>query len=433
MNGTVIILKKELKRVFGDKKLVFSLFILPAIIMIALYGIMGFMIGKMNDDIDDHRNLVYVVNPTEGFKNTVSAAGFDKNNEVIYLTEQQYRAAAKLDDEMAKKEDSIKTEEDYLKYRVKNNGVQLIVYFEPDFSKKYDGYVKSGDAIPSINVFYNPTENYSTNTYGIFTASILNTYQSMLLKNRLEKEEIDMESLNVFDVVENTVAKEAKEKGKFISTMLPYMMVIMLFAGAMSVGVDAIAGEKERGTLASMLLSPVNRGQIVAGKIISLMILSGLSAIVYVVSMMVAMPIMKALGGESADMAQGLGNLELSVTQGLQLAAIMLTLVFLFVSLIAFLAVRAKDVKTANTYISPVYIVVMVAAMMTLFMSSDQVPTYRYAIPVYGSAVAVKDLCVNELTAMNFVACLAGSVILALIFTVLITKAFNDERVMFNA
>ena len=433
MNGTVIILKKELKRVFGDKKLVFSLFILPAIIMVALYGIMGFMMGKMNDDIEDHRNLVYVVNAPEGFKNTISAAGYDKNNDVVYFSEEEYKATVKLDEDMAKKEDTIKTEEDLLKYQVKNNEVQLIVYFETDFGKKYDSYTKSGDAIPSINVFYNPTENYSTNTYGVFTASIMNTYQAALLKNRLEKESIDMESLNVFNVVETTVAKEAKEKGKFISMMLPYMMVIMLFAGAMSVGVDAIAGEKERGTLASMLLSPVNRSQIVAGKIISLMILSGLSAIVYVVSMMVAMPVMKALGGESADMAAGLGNLELSLVQGLQLVAIMLTLVFLFVSLIAFLAVRAKDVKTASTYISPVYIVVMVAGMLTMFMSGDKVPTYRYAIPVYGGAIAVKDLCVNELTATNFLASLVGALVLALIFTVLITKSFNDERVMFNA
>ena len=68
MNGMSIIIKKELKRVFGDKKLVFSMFILPAIIMIALYGIMGFMIGKMNSDIEDNVNKVYVVNSDDRMK-----------------------------------------------------------------------------------------------------------------------------------------------------------------------------------------------------------------------------------------------------------------------------------------------------------------------------------------------------------------------------
>ena len=211
------------------------------------------------------------------------------------------------------------------------------------------------------------------------------------------------------------------------------MMVIMLFAGAMGVGVDAIAGEKERGTLASMLLSPVGRGQIVAGKIISLMILSGLSAVCYVVSMMIAMPVMKALGGAESELADSLGGLDLSLVQGLELLAIMLTLVFLFVSLIAFLAVRAKDTKTASTLISPVYIVVMVAGLLTMFMTGAEVPLYKYMIPVYGGAIAVKDLCANELTAGHFLASIGGAIILAVIFTVLITKSFNDEKVMFNA
>ena len=210
-------------------------------------------------------------------------------------------------------------------------------------------------------------------------------------------------------------------------------MVIMLFAGAMGVGVDAIAGEKERGTLASMLLSPVGRGQIVAGKIISLMILSGLSAVCYVVSMMIAMPVMKALGGAESELADSLGGLDLSLVQGLELLAIMLTLVFLFVSLIAFLAVRAKDTKTASTLISPVYIVVMVAGLLTMFMTGAEVPLYKYMIPVYGGAIAVKDLCANELTAGHFLASIGGAIILAVIFTVLITKSFNDEKVMFNA
>ena len=71
MNGTTIIFKKELKRVFSDKKLIFSLFILPAIVMIALYGLMGFMMGAMNDDIVEHKNVVYVVNADDVLKNTI--------------------------------------------------------------------------------------------------------------------------------------------------------------------------------------------------------------------------------------------------------------------------------------------------------------------------------------------------------------------------
>ena len=411
MNGTSIILKKELKRVFGDKKLVFSLFILPAIIMIALYGLMGFMMGAMTSDIEEHKNVIYVVNADDKLKSCINSSTIIKDD-IQYLNESDFRA----------KEADIRDE-------ILNNKSQLVVYVEPDFSSKFSAYSKAGDPIPVIKMYYNSTENYSSNTYSIFYGLVLDNYKTQLLAERID----NLEILNVYDVQDELIEKEEKAKSRFISMMLPYMIVIMLFAGAMSVGVDAIAGEKERGTLASMLLSPVSRGQIVAGKILSLMILSGLSAICYVISMMVAMPVMKALGGGESEMAQGLGGLDLSIVQGLELLAIMLTLVFLFVSLIAFLAVRAKDTKTASTLISPVYIVVMVAGMLTMFMTGADVPTYRYAIPVYGGAIAVKDLCANELTPVNFLASIGGALLLGIIFTVLIKKSFDDEKVMFNA
>lgn len=412
MSGMSIILKKELKRVFGDKKLVFSMFILPAIIMIALYGIMGFMIGKMNSDIEDNVNKVYVVNADDRMKNAITASGFDKTNDITYLNEADFKA----------KEQDFRDE-------ILNGDAQLIVYMDKDFDQKFTSYSDSSSPVPQIKLSYNTTENYSQNTYGMFATGVLEIYRTGLLQERVGS--LDM--LNVFDLEDDIIEKEEKANSRFISMMLPYMIVIMLFAGAMSVGVDAMAGEKERGTLASMLLSPVKRTSIAAGKIVAMMILSGLSAIVYVVSMMVAVPVMSAMGGGESEMAGGFGGLSLSLVEGLQLAAIMLALVFLFVAVISFMAIRAKDTKAASSLISPIYIVVMVAGMLTMFMSGKEVPVYRYLIPVYGNAVAIKDICNGELLAANFLASIAGTVIIAIILTIGIARAFDDEKIMFNA
>ena len=412
MNGMSIIIKKELKRVFGDKKLVFSMFILPAIIMIALYGVMGFMIGKMNSDIEENVNRVYVVNADDRMKNAITASGFDKTNDITYFNEDEYKA----------KEQDIRDE-------ILNGDAQLVVYLDKDFNQKFTSYTDSTSPVPQIKLSYNTTENYSQNTYGMFATGVLEIYRTGLLQERVGS----LDVLNVFDLEDDIIEKEEKANSRFISMMLPYMIVIMLFAGAMSVGVDAMAGEKERGTLASMLLSPVNRTAIAGGKIIAMMILSGLSAIVYVVSMMIAMPVMSAMGGGESEMAGGFGGLSLSLVEGLQLAAIMLALVFLFVAIISFMAIRAKDTKAASSLISPIYIVVMVAGMLTMFMSGKEVPITRYFIPVYGNAVAIKDICNGELVATNFLASLAGTVIIAILLTIGIARAFDDEKIMFNA
>ena len=412
MSGMSIIIKKELKRVFGDKKLVFSMFILPAIIMIVLYGLMGFMMGAMNSDIEEHINKVYIVNADEKLKNAITASDFVKTSDITYLNEADYRK-----------------DEQKLRDEILNGDSQLIVYMEEDFGTKFANYTDKNSPVPQIKVSYNTTENYSNNTYGMFTSKVLEAYRTDLLKERIG----NLEMLNVFEMKDDIIEKEEKAKSRFISMMLPYMIVIMLFAGAMGVGVDAMAGEKERGTLASMLLSPIKRTSIAGGKIVAMMILSGLSAVVYVVSMMIAMPVMSALGGSQTELSEGLGGLSLDAVQGLQLGAIMIALVFLFVSIISFLAIRAKDTKAASSMISPVYIVVMVAGMLTMFMSGKDVPIYRYFIPVYGNAVAIKDLCNGELLAANFLASLAGTVIVAIILTLGIAKSFDDEKIMFNA
>ena len=193
MNGVSIILKKELKRVFGDKKLVFSLFILPAIIMIALYGIMGFMMGAMSDDIEGHKNIVYFVNASDKLKDTIKSTGFDQGNEIHYLTDSEF-----------------KEEESVIRDEVLNNTSQLIVYSEPDFDKKFKNYSKAGDEIPVIKLYFNSTENYSSNTYSVFVATVLDEYKTKLISERID----NLEILNVFETQDEVIEKEAKAKSK---------------------------------------------------------------------------------------------------------------------------------------------------------------------------------------------------------------------------
>ncbi|MBR4726138.1 MAG: ABC transporter permease [Lachnospiraceae bacterium] len=409
MKGASIIIRKELKRVFGDKKLIFSMFILPAILVIGIYSLMGVMIGSMQSDIEEHIAKVYVVNATEDLKTVINRDDMKMPAEINYLTASDYAS-----------------QEQGLKELVLLGDAELIVVLDEDFEGKVNAYSKAGDAIPNMNIFFNPSENYSQQAYGNFSR-ILAAYKDYLLGNRLG----GLDVLTVFNEVDQEIVKEEKKNSQFISMMLPYLITMMLFAGAMGVGVDAIAGEKERGTMSSMLLTPIKRNEIVVGKLVSMAILSGLSSLVYSVAMIIAMPMMGKMSGDNGS--SGFGGVSFSVVQIVELLAIMLVLVFLYVSIISLLAVLAKDVKTASTYISPIYIVVIVAAMLTMFNSGKTHPIYHYMIPVYGNALAIGDLCGNELSSINFLACLSGSFVVAVILIAAITKAFNSEKIMFNA
>lgn len=257
-------------------------------------------------------------------------------------------------------------------------------------------------------------------------AAYLDAYKQMLLGNRFG----NYAAVEMFNVNDNTVQDEDKAAGKMLGTMLPYFITMLIFAGAMGLGVDMIAGEKERGTLATMLLSPVKREQIVLGKVFSLSILAVMSAAVYIISMVIALPMMiKNVGG-----ADALDGMSVNFTGGqiAQMIILMIGVVLLYVSIICMVAVFAKNVKEASSYISPVYILVLVAGMITMYTSADGV-FYKYLIPVYGSSMAFKDILTREITMTNFLGTTISTYLYAVIIVAVMTKAFNSEKVMFNA
>ncbi|MBQ6091611.1 MAG: ABC transporter permease [Lachnospiraceae bacterium] len=406
MKGARRIIKKELARVFKDKKLIFTMFIMPAILMFAIYGLIGKLIASANNDIIEHKSAVTIVNAPEDFKQVIEATGYRLMSDVSYSDEAGY--------------ESRKTD---IENEVINGQTDLLVCFDKNFEADYKAYEKRGDKIPGINIFYNSTENYSQQAYNVFNRSVITPYRETLQQARLG----DLEKLEVFGINEQLLEKESKKDTQFLSMMLPYLLVIMLFSSAMGITVDAIAGEKERGTLSSMLLAPISRSEIVVGKLVSLSISSTLSAFVYCVSMIFAMPMMmQGMGGE-------VNFSFISVSSALMLLAIILLMNLLFVSLISLLSIVAKDSKTASTLVSPVYIVVVMAGVMTMFSSGAEVATWKYAIPVYGNALVIQQICSGEVVMSGFLASVAGLVVMIAVIIGLTTKAFNSEKIMFNA
>lgn len=405
MNGISNIIKKELTRVFKDKKLVINLFILPVVLIIGLYILIGKMQSSMEHDIKEHISNIVVQDAPEEFKDFFTTINMKMNIQYI--------------------DGSQSTEE--VKAAIKKGTTDTLVEFEVGFIEKIQNY-KEGDSAPEIKTYYNPSEEYSKSARDGFLELAITPYQKKLLADRIG----NLDNIIVFNVDTNPensiVMDKEKASGKALGMLLPYFITMLLFAGAMGLGVDAITGEKERGTLASMLITPIKRSEIVMGKLISLSILSCLSAMVYAVSMVITMPMMLgSLSGQDANLA-----VKFSFVQIIQLLVIMLTLVFLYVTIVSLVAVFARTSKEASTYVTPMYIIVIVAGLITMFQSGET-SLVSYFIPIYGSAVSMQALLAGELTNMQFLATIGGTVGSSVILTWIITSAFNSEKVMFNA
>ena len=404
-----VVMKKELDRVFHDRKLIFSLFILPAVVIVAMYSVMGMMMNKMEEEIMEHTPVIEAIYAPEDFAALLDSYGMP----------------------LAENESDL-TNADTLKELVRDGVIDVLLVFPEDFSERVASY-QPGDAVPEIRTFYNPAETYSSAVRDTLGSFIFPEYESMLLRARFT----DLDALTPFVVdsadgeseESSVITNEGQETGQFLGMLFPYLIVMLLFTGPMSLGVDAIAGEKERGTLASMLITPAPRRDIVLGKLFSLEILSFLSAIVYAVAMLFAIPSLAGGGLEESASAVSLIT-PLSV---LELFAVMIALVFFYVSVIGVFSIRAKSIKEASSYISMIYILVILAGVLTMFSGFSEPPLWRYAVPVYGSALSLQGIITGDLPIAGFLLSIGCTVLFGFLLTWLITRAINDERVVFNA
>lgn len=405
MYGIKAIVSKELRRVFKDKKMIMSLFVLPVILVVGLFSLIGMLVKGQMDDVQEHEPVVYIMNMPDSFLSFAQAAGVTGYTVIDGDKKQLEDAKAGLYDAVT----------------------DLVIVFPDGFEAQVIKGVDDMDSIqtPSVELFYNPSEDYSAQAREVYMA-YLDSYRQMLLGSRFG----NYAAVEMFGINDNLIQDEDKAAGKMLGTMLPYFITMLIFASAMSLGVDMIAGEKERGTLAAMLLSPIKREQIVLGKVFSLSILAVMSAAVYIISMLIAFPMMMKNVGDG-DVLSGM-SVNFTGAQIAQIVILMIGVVLLYVSIICMVAVFARNVKEASSYISPVYILVIVAGMITMYSSADGV-FYKYLIPVYGSSMAFKDILTREITMPDFLATTISTYAVAVILVCIMTKAFNSEKVMFNA
>ena len=233
------IYKKELARIFKDKKMVFSVFLLPVLIMVGIMALVGNLTSRQMEDIENHESIVYMMNEPESFTAFLDASD-------LHMDVKSVETEAERDDVMS---------------MLKEGDADLFIEFPENFDSLIQGY-RQGDEVPQIKTYYNPSEDYSSSAYELISNQSLEAYRQVLLSQRVT----DMNELQVFTVNSDNkdmvVQDDQKASGKALGMMLPYFITILLFAGAMGIGTDMIAGEKERGTMASLLVTPVKRKSI---------------------------------------------------------------------------------------------------------------------------------------------------------------------------
>lgn len=399
MNGFKSIISKELTRVFKDRKLIFSMFILPIILVIGIMGLVVTLMTNMQKDIEAHISTVYIQNAPEDFKAVISKV---ENMKITFLANG----------------DSI----DSIKENIVQGTDDLIVVFPADFATA---------TLPEVKTFYNPSEDNS-NEARARMIGYLESYRQALVADRFGSVEATMIfTVDTTNAGDSSLVDSSKATGKMLGMIVPYFITMMIFAGAMGLGIDSIAGEKERGTLASLLMTPVKRVSIVMGKLTALGLLSIMSAAIYLIGMFIAFRFMGNAIGDEAEALSGL-TISFDTIQVVELVVLILGVVLMYVSIIGLVSVLSKNIKEAQSYIMPVYMIVIVAGMVTMF-TTDSNSFTNYMIPLFNSSVAFKGIFTKEITIPEYMTVVLITYGISAALIGLTAKAFKSEKIMFNA
>ncbi|AFK07773.1 ABC-type Na+ efflux pump, permease component [Mesotoga prima MesG1.Ag.4.2] len=385
----LIIFRKELKNVFKDPRTIFAVLILPMLIMPVIFLVMN---AVSQSQAKTYENAVYSLKVTN-----LPDERFLKILEGMISFE--------IVDEL--NEETVKDFEN-----------SIVVEFPPNSAER----IENGERIDAL-VFYNSTSRGSA--YGAqMVQNALASYSSFLLSEKLLEHGLTIEDLNPVNVEKMDVAPEESQGTEMLATLIPYFLLIYIFAGAMNIGLDTTAGEKERGSMPVLLVNQVSRSSIATGKILYVMTIAILNSIFTFIGLIIAFK----LGGP----AFGAENLNLSSLSASTLVGLFITLLTMSgvaAALIVLLGSIARNVKEGSGYVMPIYIMAIVLGIATMQMESPDNPLL-YLIPLVNSIFVMKDIITVNFVIARFLLMLISNLAYVSIFIYFLTRVFNSERIM---
>ena len=385
------IIKKELARFFGDKRMLLTA-LMPGLLIYAMYSVMGEGFSSMHTVEDTYIYDLRVVDLPQALE------GLKEMDGVNIITVQ---------------EENIES----MKQLVSEGVVDLVVVFPEDFDEQlltYDVTTATTPA-PNVEIYYDSTSSTSSGAYGMIAAIL---------------EQLEHSLANKFDICagekQYDLATDEDLSVMMISMILPMLVMTFIFTGCLSAASESIAGEKERGTIATLLVTPMRRSDLALGKLISLSIIGLLSGCSSFIGTMLSLP--KLMAGS------GLEEIKFgySMTDYALLLLVILSTTLVIVGLISIISAFAKSVKEASTYCTPLMMATMMLSFSTMLGVAAADQWYLYLIPLYNTVQCMGGIFSMDYQIVPVVVTIVSNVVYAGGLVVVLTKMFNSERIMYT-
>lgn len=427
-----LILHREVRDQLRDRRTLFMIAVLPLL----LYPLLGMSMFQVLQFVREHATRVLVIGADElpddprlidgdhFAERWFSAASKARLLQLAFVTGE---AATRPTDEMFAD----------ARRSVAQGEYEAVVYFPPGFGRRLDEFRKSltGDraatgeepkrSVPSPEVYYNTAKEKSQITF-IRVEQVIARWTEAIGKQNLAESHLPETAARPFELAEHDVAVEQGHRDAAVwSKLLPFLLLIWALTGAFYPAIDLCAGEKERGTLETLLSSPAERSEIVWGKLLTIMLFSMITALLNLASM----------GVTGSFIVHSLPK-EIGPPPPLTPLWLVLALVpmsALFSALCLALASFARSSKEGQYYLMPLMLITMPLVLLPM-APGVELTLGNSLIPVTGVVLLLRALLEgNLLAALPYVPVVVMVTLACCLWSIRwAVDQFNSESVLFR-
>lgn len=287
------------------------------------------------------------------------------------------------------------------------------------------------DRSANFPIEYVSADERSQLTY-LRVREILARWNERIVEGRLAKVHKTVDFVDAVRSAATDLSTKAEAGVNVWAKIFPFLLVIMALTGAFYPSVDLCAGEKERGTMETLLISPASRGEIVMGKFLTVVLASMTTAILNILSMaLTGLQLAYKLSGGTTSAASTFGPPTLMAA--FWMVVLLVPLSVFFSAICVALAVLAKSMKEGQYYMTPLYMVSLPLILLTLAPGVELTPFYSM-VPITGVGLLLKSLILGDygVARRYFIPVMVPMVLYAAVALRWAVDQFRREDVLFR-
>lgn len=448
LNNVKLIFVREMRDQLRDRRTLFLIAVLPLL----LYPILGMSFFQLAQFMRHNAAKVAVVGAEEldgldwipalidgdQFAPSLFNSVDDRTN--LQLVTDRGREAAEQKDENTSADDRLKAAQ----LALKNGDVQVVLNFPAGFKSRLQevrqSLLKRAHEDESIHTEKLPTpqilfisSNEKSRIAQLRVERVMRTWRNDVMQTNLRDSNVPLDAAKPFDLQPLDVAGEQQRHAAVWSKILPFILFVWALTGAFYPAVDLCAGEKERGTLETLLVSPAQRREIVWGKLLTVMSFSVVTALLNLASMGFTANFVLAQF-KDINVMSGAGSLSLPPLSAIVwLPIALIPISALFSALCLACAAFARSTKEGQYYLMPLLLVIMPLMMLPL-SPGVELNLGNSLIPVTGVVLLLRSVIEGQLLqAAYFVVPVVGVTLICCLLAIRwAEEQFNSESVLFR-